>query len=169
MTERIVEIRDPATGQVTDICHGPAPDGDCPGRGRDGVVPCAGMLVQPHGGDPRLWPVAVPPGCRGCRLTWNEQAAACTRRAESCRDQWQEGLEQEIYLVRVLAARKDPRFRHMSTRQLRITAFWRWRLSAQAQGLRHSEQKQRDWARMYLALAEQQRAATPAMPAGGAH
>lgn len=167
MSTRTIEIRDPATGRVTDTCQGPTPDGDCPRRASDGVVPCAGLLIGPWAGDPRLWP--APAGCRGCRLNWNEQAATCLHQAERCHSQWQEGLSREIDLVRALAERKDPRYRHMSVRQLRVTALWRWRLMARAQGLRHAEQKQRDWGRLYLALAERQRAATPPVPTIGTH
>ncbi|BCY09403.1 hypothetical protein [Actinoplanes sp. L3-i22] len=168
MNTRVVEIRNPATGAVTGTCQGPTPAGSCPYAGRDGVVPCAGRLVGPAEGDPRCWPVWVPPGCRQCRITFNDQAVACLRAAERYRDQWDAGLHRERERVRALAARKDPRFRGMSDRQLQVTALWRWRLSGPAQGLRHAEQKQRDWGRMYLALAEQQRAATPPVVVGGA-
>ncbi|WIM92943.1 hypothetical protein ACTOB_004903 [Actinoplanes oblitus] len=164
MTMRTVEIRDPSTGEITDRCHGPGPDGACPRTGRHGVVPCAGRLIGPRGGDPRYWPVEVPRGCRQCRLTWNDQAAACLRAAERCRAEWETGLALEIAHVRERAALGDPRFRDMSIRQQRVTALWRWRLSGPAQGLRHAEQKERDRSRLYLALAEQQRAGSPPPP-----
>ncbi|GAA4607413.1 hypothetical protein BJY16_006322 [Actinoplanes octamycinicus] len=166
MSTRAIEIRDPSTGEITDRCQGPGPDGACPRTGRHGVVPCAGRLIGPRGADPRYWPIWVPPGCRQCRLNWNAQAATCLRAAERCHDQWEEGLAQEIAHVRTQAARGDPRFRDMSARQQRVTALWRWRLSSPAQGLRQAEQKQRDRSRLYLSLAEQQRAGTPPADSG---
>ncbi|GAA2673550.1 hypothetical protein [Actinoplanes palleronii] len=162
MRSQTIEIRSPATGRLLGTCHGPEPDGACPLVRPDGVVPCAGRLVSPRGGDPRYWPVWVSPGCRQCRLNWNEQAAACLREAERCRARWRRGLERETDRVRIQAAHRDPRYRRMTDRELRVTALWRWRLSSRAQALRHTEQKHRDWSRLYLSLAEQQRASTPA-------
>ncbi|GIF12873.1 hypothetical protein [Actinoplanes teichomyceticus] len=162
MSTTTVAIREPVTGQVIDVCRGPTPAGVCPRAGRDGVVPCAGHLVGPPQGDARYWPVWVPPGCRQCRLNWNEQAAGCLREAERCRDRWHAGLVRETDRVYAQAAAGDPRFRRMSDRELRITALWRWRLSSRALALRRAERKQRDWSRLYLSLAEQQREAAPA-------
>jgi hypothetical protein len=161
MNTHAVEIRSPATGEVTDACRGPAPDGACPRAGRNGVVPCAGRLIAPRDGDPRYWPVWVPPGCRHCQLGWNEQALACLHEAERCHDKWRAGLVRETERVLLLAARRDRRYRRMTDRQLRITAQWRWRLSSCAAALSRSEEKQRERARLYLSLAEHQLATEP--------
>jgi hypothetical protein len=60
MSTQSIEILDPGTGKVVDVCRGPTSSGRCPRAGMNGVVPCAGHLIRPPGADRRLWPLSVP-------------------------------------------------------------------------------------------------------------
>lgn len=154
MTSIGIRVLDPTTGELVTVCRGPASSGACPFTGKDGVVPCSGLLISPPDADPRLWPVYVPPGQRHCEFSWNDLASACLRKAEACRRKSRAGLDRETRRVTVLAAAGDPRYRRMTASELRSTARWRWRLSPRAQALSRSEEKQRERARMYLSFAE---------------
>lgn len=152
MTTRTIHIVDPVTGTCVRVCRGPRPSGVCPLAGPGGVVPCAGYLIAPAGGDPEYWPVPIPRGYRHCDVIWNERAQSGLHNAERARDQWQKGLERETQRVRALAAGRDPRYRRMTDRELRTTALWRWRLTGEAVALRRSEEKNERQADTYLAF-----------------
>ncbi|MFI7547887.1 hypothetical protein [Actinoplanes sp. NPDC049599] len=152
MTTETIQILDPRTGKVLRHCRGPTAAGTCPLAGPDGVVPCAGSMIAPLHGDAQYWPLHVPPDYRHCDVPWNERALSCLRKADDCRRRWDEGLDREIWRVKTLAAARDPRYRNMTSAELRATARWRWRLSAAGQALRKSEQNSRARAEQYLDL-----------------
>lgn len=160
MNTQSIEIRDPDTGGVVGVCRGPTPSGTCPFARNNGVVPCAGYLVSPPKADRRFWPLPVPRNHRHCELLWNTRALSCLSEAEACRAKWQAGVARETRRVFARAADGDPRYKGMTTRQLRKTGLWRWRLSTAAIQLAKSEEKQRERARLYLNFAEFRRAST---------
>lgn len=159
MTTDGIQVLHPVTGGVVRICRGPTPSGRCPFTAPGGIVPCAGMLLAPMHADPTCWPVRVPAGYRHCDLPGNERAQACLRKAENCRQRWQRGLERETQRMMILAAARDPRYRKMTTTQLKRTALWCWRLSAAGQALRRSEAHSREQAHDYLEFLKYRRKA----------
>lgn len=166
MTTNGIQIRDPVTGALFGVCSGPTERGTCPRAARNGVVPCAGHLIQPRVGDPQYWPVYVPAGYRHCEVGWHEQAAACMQKALACRRQWHAGLKEQTRRIMDRAAAGDPRYRTMTVRQVEKTAWWYWRLSPYAGRLSQSEIKCRERARLYLRIAEHRRSC--AVPTAGA-
>ncbi|GID91577.1 hypothetical protein ACFQFC_01890 [Amorphoplanes digitatis] len=80
--------------------------------------------------------------------------------AEACRAEWDAGAAHETRRVFARAAAGDRRYNKMTTRQLKKTGLWRWRLSTSAIQLTKSEQKQRERARIYLRFAEFRRLST---------
>lgn len=162
MATRSIRVIDPATGECVRTCHGPSPAGACPLAGPNGVVPCAGMLIEPADADPEYWPLPVPVGFRHCDVIWNERAQSGLREAERAREQWEAGLRRETERVRQLAARNDPRYRNMSERDLQKTALWRWRLTGLAQSRRRAEEKNERQADTYLAFIKFRHSASAA-------
>jgi hypothetical protein len=152
-----IRVRQPETGTIVRSCPGPTAAGACPFAGADGVVPCAGHLIEPDRADAQHWPLPIPHGYRYCDIPWHEKAAAALRKAENCRNQWRAGLDRRTARIRYLAAHHDPRYRDMSPRQLELTALWYWRLSTEAQGLRHAEKRAQEEAETYLAFIEHRR------------
>jgi hypothetical protein len=69
-----VDILDSATGQVVDGCYGPTSAGACPRAGQNGVVPCNGQRLAPHGAGPETWLIWVPPESQHCASAWNLDA-----------------------------------------------------------------------------------------------
>jgi hypothetical protein len=154
MITQDVQIRDQVTGKLVGVCRGPDATGACPRAGKNGVVPCAGCLILPPNADPRLWPLPVPPNYRFCELGWNARALTCLDEAEVCREKYEAGAAKETKRVFARAAAGDPRYKKMTTRELKITGRWRWRLSTAAQRLARAEEKHRERAHMYLSFAE---------------
>ncbi|MEU7906126.1 hypothetical protein [Actinoplanes sp. NPDC049118] len=123
-------------------------------------MPCAGYLISPPGADRRFWPLTVPRNHRYCELGWSARALSCLAEAEACRKKWDAGAARETERVFARAAAKDPRYRKMTTRELKTTGLWRWRLSTSAIQLAKSEEKHRERARVYLKFAEFRRLST---------
>ncbi|MEV4346453.1 hypothetical protein AB0J83_18455 [Actinoplanes sp. NPDC049596] len=157
MSGRGIRILDPRTGKLTGRCPGPASSGECPLAGADGVVPCAGLLIEPVSADPEYWPLAVPRGYRHCDVPWNERARAYMRKAQRSHARWAEGLEQETSRIFRLAASGDRRYRDMTDYQLRTTALWRWRKSPFAEADRRREERSRHRAGVYLSFVRHRR------------
>ncbi|GAA0504855.1 hypothetical protein Ade02nite_70840 [Paractinoplanes deccanensis] len=159
---RIVRILDPRTGEVVRVCRGPGPSGVCPLRGANGVVPCAGFLIAPVGGDPQYWPLSVPRGYLHCDVPWNERARAYMTKAQRSHARWAEGLAHETSRLYRLAAAGDRRYRKMSPYELETTALWRWRKSPFAEADRRREERSRHRAGTYLGFIRHRRSASAA-------
>jgi hypothetical protein len=171
MATQGIQVRDPQTGELVGVCPGPTASGTCPFAGKNGVVPCAGLMVSPPHADRRFWPLTVPPGHRYCELGWNARALSCLAEAEICRAKWRAGAMSETKRVAARAAAGDPRYKRMTASQLEKTGLWRWRMSTSAIQLTKAEEKQRERARLYLSFAEFRRLATLQAPqrTGGRH
>jgi hypothetical protein len=116
MNTQSIEILDPGTGKVVDVCRGLTSSGRCPRAGMNGVVPCASHLIRPPGADRRLVAVVGAPELRYCDLGWNAKAISCLTEAGACRDKWKAGAASETRRVFARAAAGDPRYRAIRQR-----------------------------------------------------